>query len=297
MTGDARTPMLIMFGAVGFVLLIACANIANLLLVRGAARQREIAVRTALGAGRGRVVRQLVTESVVLSTLGGVGGALLATWLTDILAKAAATAVPRADEIHVDGWALIFAITIAVVAGILFGVVPAWHASRTDVNDTLKRGGPRDRRRSSTRARRFRRRGDRAGHGAAGRRRPAARDLPAPAPCRSRLRGESRAGRAGLPAGLEIRHCRSSARLLPAGGQRLARCARCPGGRRHQCSAAVGRQLLRVPHHRRSVRSDTGDTTQRGSANGHPWLLRCDDRSAWRTDVDSPRPTTSTRRW
>ena len=140
-TGDARTPMLIMFGAVGFVLLIACANIANLLLVRGAARQREIAVRTALGAGRGRVVRQLVTESVVLSTIGGIGGALLATWLTDLLAKAAADTVPRADEIHVDVWSLMFAVTVAVAAGVLFGVVPAWHASRTDVNDTLKREG------------------------------------------------------------------------------------------------------------------------------------------------------------
>ena len=274
--GEARTPMLLMFGAVGFVLLIACANIANLLLVRGAARQREIAVRAALGAGRGRVVRQLVTESVVLSTLGGVGGALLATWLTDILAKAAANAVPRADEIHVDGWALIFAITIAVVAGILFGVVPAWHASRTDVNDTLKREG----------------------RGTAGAHRRAlgvfviseialAMMLLVGAGLllatfqhlrrrRSRLRGESRAGGAGLPAGLEVRHCRSAAGFLPTGRRRLARCAGCPGGRRHQCAAAVGRQLLRVPHHRRSVRSDTGDTTQRGSANGHPWLLRCD---------------------
>jgi putative ABC transport system permease protein len=136
--GDAQAPMLIMFGAVGFVLLIACANIANLLLARGAARQREIAIRSALGAGRGRVVRQLITESLLLSAIGGVSGALLATWLTELLAKGAAGSLPRADEIHVDARAFAFALAVAVVAGLLFGLAPAWQASRTDVNSTLK---------------------------------------------------------------------------------------------------------------------------------------------------------------
>jgi putative ABC transport system permease protein len=139
--GDAETPMLVMFGAVGFVLLIACANIANLLLARGAARQREIAIRAALGAGRARVVRQLLTESLLLSTTGGVLGALLATWLTELLARSAAGSIPRADEMHVDARALVFAVAIAVAAGLLFGLVPAWHAARTDVNDTLKSEG------------------------------------------------------------------------------------------------------------------------------------------------------------
>jgi putative ABC transport system permease protein len=139
--GDAETPMLVMFGAVGFVLLIACANIANLLLARGAARQREVAIRAALGAGRGRVIRQLLTESLLLSTVGGIGGALLATWLTELLAHSAAGSIPRADEIHVDARTLVFAFGIAVVAGLVFGLVPAWHAARTNVNDTLKAEG------------------------------------------------------------------------------------------------------------------------------------------------------------
>ena len=139
--GDAGTPVLVMFGAVGFVLLIACANIANLLLARGAARQREIAIRAALGAGRGRVIRQLLTESVLLSAAGGVGGVLLATWLTELLARSAAGSIPRADEIHVDARTLAFAFAVAVLAGLLVGLVPAWHAARTDVNDTLKAEG------------------------------------------------------------------------------------------------------------------------------------------------------------
>jgi putative ABC transport system permease protein len=139
--GDAETPMLVMFGAVGFVLLIACANIANLLLARGAARQREIAIRSALGAGRMRVVRQLLTESLLLSTVGGILGTLLATWLTELLARMAAGSIPRADEIHVDARTLAFAFVIATVTGLLFGLVPAWQAARTDVNDTLKLEG------------------------------------------------------------------------------------------------------------------------------------------------------------
>jgi putative ABC transport system permease protein len=139
--GDAETPMLVMFGAVGFVLLIACANIANLLLARGAARQREIAIRSALGAGRMRVIRQLLTESLVLSTAGGILGTLLATWLTELLARSAAGSIPRADEIHVDVRTVVFALVIATAAGVLFGLVPAWQAARTDVNDTLKLEG------------------------------------------------------------------------------------------------------------------------------------------------------------
>jgi len=141
LVGDAETPMLVMFGAVGFVLLIACANIANLLLARGAARQREIAIRVALGAGRARVVRQLLTESLLLSTAGGVLGALLATWLTELLARTTGGSIPRADEIRVDGWALAFAAGIAVAAGLLFGLVPAWHAARTEANDTRNAEG------------------------------------------------------------------------------------------------------------------------------------------------------------
>ena len=141
LVGDARTPMLVLFAAVGCVLLIACANIANLLLARGTARQREIAIRSALGAGRMRVVRQLVTESLLLSLLGGIAGALLATWLTGVLARAAASSIPRADEIHVDVRALLFAMGIAVAAGLIFGLVPALHSSRTDVNVSLKQEG------------------------------------------------------------------------------------------------------------------------------------------------------------
>src|SRR5439155_1589495 len=112
-----------------------------LLLARGAVRQREIAIRAALGAGRGRVVRQLLTESVILSAAGGIGGALLATWLTALLAHSASAALPRADEIRVDGLSLAFTLALAMAAGVGFGLVPAWHASKTDVNDALKQEG------------------------------------------------------------------------------------------------------------------------------------------------------------
>jgi predicted permease len=139
--GGAEAPMLVLFGAVGFVLLIACANIANLLLARGAARQREIAIRSALGAGRGRVARQLLSESLLLSLTGGAAGALVATWLTELLARNAAESIPRAQEIQVDATTLVFALVISTAAGLLFGLVPAWQAVRADVNATLKQEG------------------------------------------------------------------------------------------------------------------------------------------------------------
>ena len=138
--GDA-SPLLVMFGAVGFVLLIACANIANLLLARGQARQKELAIRTALGAGRGRVIRQLVTESLLLSSAGCVAGALLATWLSDLLAQSAADSIRRASEIHMDPRGLMFAVAISFVAGVLFGLPPAWHTTRGDVIEALKQEG------------------------------------------------------------------------------------------------------------------------------------------------------------
>ena len=139
--GDSKASMLILFGAVSLVLLIACANIANLLLARAASRQKEIAVRSALGASRSRVVRQLVTESLLLSTIGGVLGVMLALWLTDLLAGMAADLLPRALEIGMDVRALAFALGVSAVCGLLFGLAPAWQAARFDIGSALKQEG------------------------------------------------------------------------------------------------------------------------------------------------------------
>jgi len=149
--GDSGTSMLVLFGAVALVLLIACANIANLLLARASARQREIAVRTALCATRRRVVRQLVTESLLLAFTGGALGIVLAMWLTDLLARIAADSIPRAFEIAMDGRGLLFAVGVSVLCGVIFGLAPAWHASGLEIGAALKQeargGSPAGRRR------------------------------------------------------------------------------------------------------------------------------------------------------
>jgi putative ABC transport system permease protein len=139
--GDTRTSLLVVLGAVALVLLIACGNIANLLLARMRERQREIAVRSALGAGRRRILRQLLAESLVLSTVGGLAGCGLAFVCTPTLLSLIGDTVPRVAEAGVDLRVLSFAVFVSFVAGLIFGVVPAFVASRTDLVTTLKAGG------------------------------------------------------------------------------------------------------------------------------------------------------------
>jgi predicted permease len=139
--GDMRPALLVLLGAVGFVLLIACVNVANLLLARSTARQREFSVRAALGAGQIRILRQLLTESVLLSALGGGFGLILARWGTAAALVAVPETVPRAEEIGIDFRVLLFTILVSVLTGIMFGLLPAMRMSRTDISGSLKDSG------------------------------------------------------------------------------------------------------------------------------------------------------------
>jgi len=139
--GDADLQLRVLMGAVFFVLLIACSNVANLLLARASERQKEVAVRAALGAGRWRLVRQLLTESMLLALMGGVLGLLVGAWATDGLVKAAGDNVPRIQDVRMDGWVLLFTLGVSLLTGVFFGVFPALHISRTDLHETLKEGG------------------------------------------------------------------------------------------------------------------------------------------------------------
>ncbi len=140
-TPDLKTGLLVLLCAVGFVLLIACANIANLLLARAGARRNEMAVRTAIGASRGRLVLQMMVESVVLSVAGGVAGVLGAYWALRVINRALPPNTLPIPDIGMDATVMWFALGLTVLTGLLFGIVPAWRSAKVDLNDVLKHGG------------------------------------------------------------------------------------------------------------------------------------------------------------
>jgi predicted permease len=141
LTGNARSSLWILFGAVVLVLLIACANVANLLLARALARRKEMAIRAAVGAGRSRIVRQLLIESLALALTGGACGILLALWGTQLVIHFNAGSIPRVQEIGIDWPVLGFAVLLSMLTDLLFGLAPAWLSSRVDLNEALKGAG------------------------------------------------------------------------------------------------------------------------------------------------------------
>jgi predicted permease len=139
--GDVRRALLVLLGSVALVLLIACANVANLLLTRAAGREKEIAIRTALGAGGVRIVRQLLTEGVLLAVIGGAAGLLIAQWTLYVVRTINPGNIPRLEDIEINGSVLAFTFGIAIVTGVLFSIAPAWRSMRLDVNTSIKAGG------------------------------------------------------------------------------------------------------------------------------------------------------------
>jgi len=137
-TANIRTTLIVLLGAVGLILLVACVNVANLLLARSTVRQREIAIRAALGARRRRIVSQLLTESVFLALVGGILGSLLAYFSLGILKAVLPAGTPRIAEVHVDGYVLGFTLAISVLTGLAFGLAPAFHASKPELDQTLR---------------------------------------------------------------------------------------------------------------------------------------------------------------
>jgi len=143
MVSNIQMTLYVLLGAVAVVLLISCANVANLLLAKATTRTREIAIRAAVGASRGRIMRQLIMESVLMSLVAAIAGLLLAVWGSAALVGLAPANIPRLAETSIDGWVLAFTLGVSVIASLLFGLAPALHASRVDLNDALKQGAAR----------------------------------------------------------------------------------------------------------------------------------------------------------
>jgi putative ABC transport system permease protein len=139
--GNYQKPLIVLLVAVGFILLIACANVANLMMSRTAARNREIAIRRAMGAGQLRLIRQMLTESILLATLGGSIGLLLAIWGVQLLLGLTPKDIPRLEGVGVDRSALLFTFVVSISTGVLFGLAPAWHARRLSLHESLREGG------------------------------------------------------------------------------------------------------------------------------------------------------------
>src|SRR5262245_63852857 len=139
--GDSRLALLSLFGAVGCVLLIGCANVANLLLARASTRRREMAIRSSLGGRPLRIIRQLLTESLLLALVGGVLGTLIAVWGVEAVVELSAASLPRVNEINIDGRVIGFMLAITIATGLLFGLAPAWQSAKPDLNESLKEGG------------------------------------------------------------------------------------------------------------------------------------------------------------
>ncbi|QQS44971.1 MAG: ABC transporter permease [Acidobacteriota bacterium] len=140
--GDVRSSLLLLMGVVGLILMIACANVANLLMVRSAGRRKEMAIRTAVGASRYRIFRQVLVESLVLSLAGGFAGLLVGLWGVDILPRISAGSIPGIERIRMDATVMLFNFVVCLITGLFFGVFPAWQASKTDPNAALKTEGP-----------------------------------------------------------------------------------------------------------------------------------------------------------
>ena len=143
MVRNVQLTLYLLLGAVALVLLIACANVANLLLAKATTRTREIAIRAAVGASRARIIRQLITESMLMALFAGIAGLILAVWGSSALVALAPADVPRLAETSIDGWVLAFTLGASLISSLLFGLAPALHASRVDLNDALKQGGGR----------------------------------------------------------------------------------------------------------------------------------------------------------